>query len=185
MAACIVPRAADAAEAGGSRQKRADAAGDLRAVRRLSVILNGPNERVFMTREEYQQLEAEAARKPPTPGTATGGAVERRVRVHDPGEPGQDPRSDRHRRTRSRSSRGPLALQGVAVHSAMLDGKTAPIARTADGQVVLFLRDTGRIALELELHSPVIVAAAQQSLQFRLPRPAARHCTWSYRVTWK
>ncbi len=62
-----------------------------------------------------------------------------------------------------------LPLQGVAVHSAMLDGKTAPIARTADGQVVLFLREQGTHALELELHSPVIVAAAQQNLQFRLP----------------
>ncbi len=135
----------------------------------LPVLLNGPNERVFMTREEYQQLLAEAAQKPPT--QAPHGAVLLNAAY------------DTTIQENVAKTRGqidievlepglhaiPLPLQGVALHSAMLDDSTAPLALTGDAQVVLFLREKGLHRLALELHSPVIVAAAQQSLQFRLP----------------
>ncbi len=171
IAACIVPRAADAAEAGGSKAENEQTQRVIYVpFDSLSVILNGHNERVFMTREEYRQLEAEAARKPPTQApqpavllSATydstiqeGLAVVRgeiEIDVLDPG-----------------LHTCPLEFQGIALRSAMLDGQTAPIARTADGRVVLFVSDTGRHRLELEMQIPVIVAAAQQSLQFRLPQ---------------
>ena len=51
----------------------------------------------------------------------------------------------------------------------LLDGATAPISRNAQGQIVLFVREAGRHRLDLEFQAPVVISAAQQSLQLRLP----------------
>ncbi|MHB8953982.1 MAG: hypothetical protein ACYC4U_13515 [Pirellulaceae bacterium] len=135
----------------------------------LSGILGGENERVFMTRAEYHALEAEARQRPsgnaPQPVVLLSASYEGTIResiavvrgqleieVLDPG-----------------LHAVPLSLQGVALRSAVLDGTTAPISRNAQGQLVLFARDAGRHRLELEFHAPVVISAAQQSLQLRLP----------------
>ncbi len=135
----------------------------------LPILMTGPNERVFMTREEYEQLQAEAAKQPPTPaplscvvlsaayeGSLEGSLLQIRgeiaLEVLQPG-----------------LQAIPLPMQGVAIRRAMLDDASAPLAIAPDGQVMLFVREPGRHRLELQLHSLVSVAAAQQSLQLRLP----------------
>ncbi len=45
----------------------------------LPVLLNGPNERVFMTREEYRAAAGGSGQEAPYAGTATGGSLERGV----------------------------------------------------------------------------------------------------------
>ncbi|MHB8970989.1 MAG: hypothetical protein ACYC3X_11240 [Pirellulaceae bacterium] len=135
----------------------------------LSGILGGENERVFMTREEFRALEAEARKQPPSkapqPVVLLSASYEGTIResmavlrgqleleVLDPG-----------------LHSVPLSLEGVALRTALLDGATAPISRNAQGQVVLFVREAGRHRLDLEFQAPVVIAAAQQSLQLRLP----------------
>ena len=100
----------------------------------LSLILDGPNERVFMTQAEYRTLEAEAAKKPPTkaPQAAVvlnaaydaqiqenlatlSGQLE--IEVLDPG-----------------LHIVPLVFQGVSLRSATLDDATAPIGADPKGQ---------------------------------------------------
>ncbi len=136
----------------------------------LSLILGGPNERVLMTWQEYRQLEAEAAKKPPgrapqpvvvlsanydaqiTDNLATlTGTME--LEVLDPG-----------------LHKLPLLFQGVALRTATFDDNAAPIARDPSGPIVLFVRGKGRHELKMTLQAPVVVAAAQQSLQFNLPQ---------------
>ncbi len=135
----------------------------------LSGILGGENERVFMTREEYRTLETEARQRPagkaPQPVVLLSASYEGTIResvavlrgqleieVLDPG-----------------LHAVPLSLEGIALRTALLDGATAPIARNAQGQIVLFVRDAGRHRLDVEFHVPVVISAAQQSLQLRLP----------------
>ncbi len=139
----------------------------------LALILNGPNERVFMTRDEYRALQTEAAKRPPTKApqatvmlNATYEATvqeniatlrgQLEIEVLDPG-----------------LHAIPLAVQGVSLRSATLDGKTASIGRGPKGRLVLFVRGQGQHQFELELQTPVVVAAAQQSLQFQLPQAAS------------
>ena len=136
----------------------------------LPVLLGGDNQRVFMTREEFRQLESEARKRPATAApvaalllaarynaTIREGAVtilgELEVESLDPGVHAI-----------------PLALAGVAVRSATLDDQPAPLGRDANGNVVLFVKSVGHQLLKLELHAPVTIAAAQQSLQCELPR---------------
>ncbi len=139
----------------------------------LSLILSGPNERVFMTREEYRALQAEAAKRPPSEApqatillnAAYNATIQETIAtVHGQLElevlaPGLQAI--------------PLVLQGVSLRQATLDGQPASIGRDAKGQYVLFVHEPGRHQLQLELLTPVVVAAAQQSLQFQLPKAAS------------
>ncbi|MCU0753369.1 MAG: hypothetical protein MUC40_10185, partial [Akkermansiaceae bacterium] len=123
---------------------------------------------VFLTREEYEALAAEARTRPATAPpqavvllSADYDAVVRenlavvRGRLQlDVLEPGVHA--------------VPLPWEGLAVRAAQLDGVSAPLARSPQG-VVLFVRDVGRHRLEVECQAPVVIAAAQQSLQVRLP----------------
>ena len=135
----------------------------------LSVILGGKNERVFMTRDEYRQLEAEAEKQPETKAPIAAMLLNARyealirdgiavirgqldVEVLDPG-----------------LQKIALPMSGVAFRTATLDDQRAPVARDAKGQVVLFAEGVGRHQLKVEFHTPVTIAAAQQSLQFQLP----------------
>ncbi len=135
----------------------------------LPVLLNGQNQRVFMTRDEYHQLQTEAARKPPAhapqPTALLSAAYETTIR---------DTMADTHGHIELEVLEPglqaiALPLQGVSLYGATLDTNPAPLARAADGQVMLFVRGEGKHQLELELHSPVVVAAAEQTLQLRLP----------------
>jgi hypothetical protein len=135
----------------------------------LSGIVGGENERVFMTREEYVALEKEARQKPPT--LAPQGAV--LLRAAYEGTIRDAVATVRGQLELEVLNPGlhvvPLPFEGVALRTATLDGTTAPVARNPQGQVVLFVRDAGRHRLDVEIQVPVVVTAAQQSLQFRLP----------------
>ena len=139
----------------------------------LSVLLEGQAERVFLTRDEYEELLAKAARSPADhapravlplrahyEATIAGGRATIRGAIDiDVLEPGLHPL--------------PLELAGVGIRSASLDGRAAPLARADDGRALLFVAGRGRRQLELELVTPLHTSAAQQSLNVQLPMPPA------------
>lgn len=134
----------------------------------ISGILGGENERVFLTREEYKALEAEARQRPPEavpqPVVLLSAAYQATLREGVAVFTGQlelEVLADGLQSV-------PLAFESVAVRSALLDGAAAPLARGPQG-LELFVRAKGRHKLELEFHTPVVVSAAQQSLQLRIP----------------
>lgn len=134
----------------------------------ISGVLGGENERVFLTREEYRALEAEARKRPPVAApqpvvllSADYNATLREGVAVLTGHLELELLSDGLQSV-------PLPFEGVAIRSAVLDGATAPLARGPQG-LVLFARNPGRHVLDLEFHAPVVISAAQQSLQLRLP----------------
>jgi len=64
-------------------------------------------------------------------------------------------------------------MSGVAIRSAVLDGKAAPLARNPQGAPILFVSGAGRHELKLEILAPVETASAQRTLSFEIPTPAA------------
>lgn len=136
----------------------------------LSLILNGPNERVFMTVDEYRELVAEAAKKPPTRAPRSTVVVKADYQV----EVQENIATIRGKMEVEVLNPGlhivPLTFQGITLRDAKLDDATAPIARGPNNQLLLFVRGAGRHQLEVELQTPVVVAAAQQSMQFRVPQ---------------
>jgi hypothetical protein len=135
----------------------------------LSGVVGGDNQRVFLSRAEYDQLIAEAARRPPTAAPQAwvllSATYEAAVREHVALLRGvlevETLQSGLHA--------VPLPLAGIELRGATLNGQPARLARDPQGQIVLLARDSGRHRLELEGHIPVTVSAAEQSLQVRLP----------------
>ncbi|MCP3902279.1 MAG: hypothetical protein GY715_01475, partial [Planctomycetes bacterium] len=139
----------------------------------LNVLLEGPTRRVLLPRREYEALLAEATRdpvlRPPRSAaviSATYSAVlsEQRARIDgtlriDVLESGLHALG--------------LDLGGVGLRRATLDGKDAPIGRSDDGRLVLFVGGVGRHRLALELVAPVATDSARQVLDVRVPTPAA------------
>ena len=70
-----------------------------------------------------------------------------------------------------------LALGGVGVRSATLDGKAAPIATSPRGRPMLVLEGKGLHQLTLDLVAPVRTTAARQVLNFQVPLAAATRLT--------
>lgn len=67
----------------------------------------------------------------------------------------------------------PLDLANIGLREAILDGAQASIVRTAEGGIGLLIRGKGIHELVLRGTSLVTQAAAQQSVQFTLPRATA------------
>ncbi|MBC8872161.1 MAG: hypothetical protein H8E44_22240 [Planctomycetes bacterium] len=140
----------------------------------LNVLLESEVRRAFLTREEYNELLAKAKEtKPDEP--APHGAVILAADYETTIEEG---------RARLKGvldievlDEGlhalPLDLAGVGVRSATMAGKSAAIGLNEAGQAVLFVEGEGHSRLELEMVAPVQTSAAQQTLDFRLPTPAA------------
>lgn len=63
----------------------------------------------------------------------------------------------------------PLKFSGVGVRSAMLDDVPAALAKNAQGQVWLFVEGVGKHRLTLDLIMPIATEAAQQTLHFQIP----------------
>lgn len=139
----------------------------------LNVLLQGDAERAFLTRAEYEDLIAKAKQSP----------VE-----HAPHEllllsADYDTTIQQERA----SIRGqlwievleaglhaiPLDLSAVGIRTAMLDGEPASLGRNDQGQIIVFVEGIGHRQLELDLVTVLQTSAAQQSLQFTLPTPAA------------
>ncbi len=137
----------------------------------LNVILSGKTERVFLTRDEYAQLLARAEKAPDAKaplgatllsanyvGQFESGRAQLRgtleVEVLDDG-----------------LQRLPLALSGVGLYRATLDGRPAPLGRDNAGGISLLVEGRGRHRLEVDLVIPLEMTAAQQSLVYQLPTP--------------
>jgi hypothetical protein len=148
----------------------------------LSVLMEGNSQRVFLTRREYADLLAKAKKEPPEVPAPQGalllaaeydGTIEEgRIRLSgvidlEVLEEGLHAL--------------PLEFVGVGLRRAAFvvpalagSGNTsAAIGRDDQGQTMLFIEGVGRHRLMLEIVAPLQTSAAQQSLSFRLPTPAA------------
>jgi hypothetical protein len=138
----------------------------------LDVLLQSGAERVFMTREQYEDLMKKAARAPEEHAPRESLLVS----ANYAGEI----RDGRAQLTGTLSvelfEQGlhalPLDLSGVGIRAATLDGKAAAVGLSPEGKPVLFLEGKGVHELRLELIAPLTTSAAQQTLQVELPNPA-------------
>ncbi len=140
----------------------------------LSVLMEGNVQRVFLTRQEYDDLLAKAKKKPPEIPAPQGalllaaeydGTIEEgRVRLS--GAIDLEVLEEGLHAL-------PLDLSGVGVRRASIGNTSAAVGRNDKGQTILFVEGVGRQRLMLEMVAPLQTSAAQQSLSFRLPTPAA------------
>jgi len=135
----------------------------------LQVILESDKNRVFLTREEYEELlkvvAAKAAKQGPVnvvmlQAAYTGKIDEGRAQITGKLE---------FEVLQEDWQVVLLQLGQVGVRSATLDGQPASIARDARGQVRLFVNGVGKHQLELQLTAAVPAAAALQTLNIALP----------------
>ncbi|MFV1967102.1 MAG: hypothetical protein ACC628_16870, partial [Pirellulaceae bacterium] len=139
----------------------------------LDVLLEGDTQRVFLTRQQYEELLEKAKEMPQAPapraamlstadyqGTVSEGRAEiTGLLTLDVLEKGLHVL--------------PLELSGVGLRRATLDGRPAALGRRGSGQAILFVEGEGSHELRLDLVSPLATSAAQQTLNFQLPTPAA------------
>lgn len=135
----------------------------------LQVILESDKNRVFLTRDEYEQLlkvvQAKAAKQGPVNVVMLQAAYTGKIddgRAQITGKIEFEVLQDGWQIV-------PLQLGYVGVKSATLDGKPASIARDARGHVRLFVNGVGKHQLELQLTAAVPAAAALQTLNIALP----------------
>jgi hypothetical protein len=139
----------------------------------LNVLLESKTQRVFMTRQQYDELLAKAKLTPSdrAPRGAAVLAADYNMTLEEgrallTGTLHIDVLEDGLHAL-------PLDLAGVGVRSATLDGKPAPIALNAQRKPMLLVEGKGRHTLTLEMVAPLETAAAQQSLGIQIPTPAA------------
>ena len=140
----------------------------------LDLLLAGQAERVFVSREEYRDLLAKA--KPEQPRTAPP-----RKAVLLSADYSVEMAGERAfvRGTLELELLEPglhavsLELERVGLLAASLDDAAATLARSDDGQLLLFVEGEGRHSLRLEATTRIEASAAQQQVSFRVPTPAA------------
>ena len=145
----------------------------------LNIILESDNQRVFLSRKEYDELVAKAVSKPDVKAphsVAVLGAtydgkleegralIEGAIQVEVLNEGIQAIALD---------------LANVGIRSAQLDGKAAALGRNEQGQVILFVEGKGKHELKLSLTALLQTSAATQTLQLTLPSTAATKLTLS------
>ncbi|MCU0979153.1 MAG: hypothetical protein MUF25_08305, partial [Pirellulaceae bacterium] len=140
----------------------------------LSALMEGNSQRVFLTRQEYADLLGKAKKKPPEVPAPQGalllaaeydGTIEEgRIRLS--GVVDLEVLEEGLHAL-------PLDLVGVGLRRAAIGGVSAAIGRDDQGRTMLFIEGVGRHRLMLEIVAPLQTSAAQQSLSFRLPTPAA------------
>ncbi len=136
----------------------------------LQVVLNERTQRVYMTRKELDDLREKAKHK--SENQWQHGAIVLAANYHAVIESGRATIVGEL----EVESLGDglesvlLNLQHVSVRSAQLDGKPAMLSQVPEG-ALLFLEGKGIHHLQLEMVLPVTVAAAQQSLSYRVPVP--------------
>ncbi|MCH5376660.1 MAG: hypothetical protein JJ992_22065, partial [Planctomycetes bacterium] len=140
----------------------------------LNVLLEGDVERMFLTREQYEELIAKAKKSgpdKPAPHAALilAGEYEAQIergRARLTGTLDLEVMADGLQAL-------PLELSGIGLRDARLDDRAAAIGRNEQRQPVLFVEGRGRHRLTLEMVTPLVTSAAQQTLNFRLPAPPA------------
>jgi len=139
----------------------------------LHVLLEGPTERVLLSREQYEELLAKAKKS-----VESRAPREALLASADYVATAGDERAE---------IAGTLALSvledglhavaldvaGVGLRGATLDGKSAPIGLADDGRLTVFVEGKGQHKLALEMVAPIQTTAARQILNFHLPMPAA------------
>ena len=140
----------------------------------LNVILDNDKHRVFLTREEYEELIKQAQAKPqkPAPHKVALVAAEYDGQLEDGRAAHYRPAHDRRagRRliclaTGARRRRNSLGNAGRQARAA--------VARRTAVRRSLLVQGKGLHKLELRLTAPLQTAAAQQTLQIKLPTHAA------------
>src|SRR5262249_11170048 len=138
-----------------------------------NVILDNDKHRVFLTREEYEELIRQALTKPkkPAPHKVALLAAEYNGQLEDgrvliAGQLTIDVLEEGLFAL-------PLELGGVGIRAATLDGKPAPLSLDNQRQPSLLVQGKGLHELELRLTAPLQTASAQQTLQIKLPSNAA------------
>jgi hypothetical protein len=139
----------------------------------LNVLLQGDAERAFLTRQEYEDLIEKAKQTPieHAPHQLLLLSAEYDTTI-------QQERASIQGTLRIDVLEAglhaiPLELSGVGIRTARLDGESASLGRDEKGRVILFVEGKGQRQLELDLVSVLQTSAAQQSLHFTLPTPAA------------
>ena len=139
----------------------------------LPLLLEGDVERVFLTREQYEGLLQRARRVPreraPRKALLLSADYEGSV---------QEGRAELAGTLRIEALEPgwhaiPLDLSGVGILRATLDGQPAPLGREPSGRPILFVEGPKAHELRLQLVAPVATSAAEQTLQFEVPVPAA------------
>lgn len=140
----------------------------------LNVLLEGPDQRVLLTRKEYDELLAKAKLSPDqekVPRTRVVLSADYNGVV------------DEGRATiqgvlilellAKDLVAVPLSLQGMSLRSATLDDKPAPLGKSKEGLPTLFVQGLGRHELKLDMIVPLQTSAAQQAMSVQLPFPAS------------
>lgn len=135
----------------------------------LQVILESDKNRVFLTRQEYEDLlkvvKEKAAKQGPVNVVVLQAAYTGKIddgRAQITGKIELDVVNDGWQVV-------PLDVGYVGIQSATLDGKPATIARDERGRIKLFVSGAGKHQLELQLTAAVPAAAALQTLNVMLP----------------
>ena len=139
----------------------------------LSVLLENQPQRVFLPRDQYEDLlkKAKKAAEARAPQAAMIAAADYTTTIQDEraqiaGTLSIDVLEDGLHALA-------LDLSGVGLRRASLDGQAASIGRGTDGSLTLFVQGKGRHTLAMEIVAPLETTAAQQILTFRLPQPPA------------
>jgi hypothetical protein len=141
----------------------------------LDALLEGQPERMLLTREEYDELMAKAKKSPDkhAPQKALVVAANYTVTV----EQGRARLVGKLELEVLEEGLWTvlLNLSGVGIRRASLDERTAPLVRSGNDQLTLFVEGVGRHQLVLEMLAPMSATAARQRLTVRLPDvPASR-----------
>ena len=136
----------------------------------LNVILEAGGQRVFMEREKYEALVQQARRtaEAAPPHAYSMASADYDITVQD------GKATIQGRLVIDVAAKGihaiDLDLGGVGLREATLDGQPASIAQVTAGKTTLFVSGVGQHAFALEMVTPLEVAAARQTLRFRLPK---------------
>ncbi|MBU0639019.1 MAG: hypothetical protein KKB50_09155, partial [Planctomycetes bacterium] len=139
----------------------------------LPILLENQPRRVMLSRQEYETLLRKAAREPDraapqavVPGVANYVVTVGNGRATITGTVALEVLTDGLQALE-------LAMAGVGLRAATLDGRGAAIGKSARGTPILFVEGVGQHKLELELGTPVETTAALQTLSFTVPATAA------------
>lgn len=140
----------------------------------LDLLIDGHAERVFVSREEYQDLLARAKpAEPEAPVPRDTLLVSADYQIRMAGERAFLQGALEVEVLAPGLHAVPLDLDRVGLLSASLDGAVAVLGRGEDGGLRLFVEGVGRHALTLEGTTRIEASAAQQAVSFRVPTPAA------------
>lgn len=135
----------------------------------LDVLLGKEANRVFMTREEYDELKRKADIEPSrdVPVKHALLSADYRIAIEDGRAMVQGELQFESLVTGWQAIS--LPFHGVGIRSARWDDAPAALAKDESGISLLFIRDIGKHRLSLDMVMPVSVDATHQSLQFHFP----------------